>query len=422
MLIYSEIDHPRFRYAAEMVLMNYSGSLLFTQSKRDFDQFEGPKICYDHKNELSNSFYVNPIFWNDQLIKPQTKLIPAEEGFHLCFDDRAFDVFAATFFMLSRMEEYQDNTLDQHGRFMSSKSVLHERQAYRMPLVDMWRAVVERKITELFPEIVFRRSSFEIKPTIDVDSAFAYRHKGLKRTFGGFAKDIVQLRWTNAFYRLRCVTGLKQDPYDTYAIATSEAKNHAARIQWFFLLSDLSHENINVSHKSIGLRNLIVDLNQKGEIGIHPGYHRSEHAKHLHEELSRLQSILGRSVKSSRQHYLRMSMPETYRLLIHENITDDYTMGFADDAGYRAGTALPFPWFDLILNKKTTLAIHPFVVMDTTLKNYLQLSPEEAILEIKFFKDQCKKMNLPFEFLWHNESLSEHHSWKEWRKVWNSCF
>lgn len=84
-------------------------------------------------------------------------------------------------------------------------------------------------------------------------------------------------------------------------------------------------------------------------------------------------------------------MPETYRLLVHENITNDYTMGFADDAGYRAGTALPFPWFDLILNKKTTLFVHPFVIMDTTLKNYLQLSPEEAIREIMFLRIIRKK-------------------------------
>lgn len=184
------------------------------------------------------------------------------------------------------------NTLDQHGRFMSSKSVLHERQAYRIPLVDMWRAEVERKIAELFPSVTFRRTSFEIKPTIDVDSAFAYRHKGLKRT-SWIRKRHVSVEMDQCIPSFfLCITGLKQDPYDTYAIATADAIIQSARIEWFFLLSDLSHENINVSHKSVGLRNLIFSLIRKGEIGIHPGYHRSEHAKHLHEELSRLQSIL----------------------------------------------------------------------------------------------------------------------------------
>jgi hypothetical protein len=422
MLIYSEYDHPRFQYAAEMLLIHSSNKVIFTNDHIEFEKHPGPKFSYG-KTISGLHFEADDSIWNNEVKFPSVEIVQSEGLTRLLFGgNKQFDVFAATFFMLSRMEEYQPNVLDHHGRFKSSSSVLFSDKNYQVPVVDLWRDEFQRKLIQFYPEISFESSSFELQPTIDVDSAFAYKHKGFKRTFGGFVKDIISLNLKNAKQRFLCVLGFKKDPYDTYDYASRTAQSCGVQINWFFLLSDFSRENINLPHTSESLIGLIRSLHQQHHIGIHPGYHRSNIDVELKKEIDRLKHIIGVPVKRSRQHYLRMSLPNTYRLLLHENVEHDYTMGFADDVGYRAGTAIPFPWFDLKTNIATQLMVHPFVLMDTTLKNYLHLDPENAIRLVQKMKTQCMDMNLPFCFLWHNESLSEHHSWIGWSKVWSACF
>ena len=93
-------------------------------------------------------------------------------------------------------------------------------------------------------------------------------------------------------------------------------------------------------------------------------------------------------------------------------------MGFADAAGFRAGIASPFQFFDLEENKITDLLIHPFQVMDASLQQYMKLSPEQAIGKIKEIVEEVKNVNGDFISLWHNESLSEWKEWTGWSEVY----
>jgi hypothetical protein len=92
-------------------------------------------------------------------------------------------------------------------------------------------------------------------------------------------------------------------------------------------------------------------------------------------------------------------------------------MGFASLAGFRAGTCTPYPFFDLSRNQCTELIIHPFQVMDVTLKNYLHLNPEKAGKLVEGLMLEVKKVNGTFVSLWHNESLKDSGQWLGWRKV-----
>ncbi|MBX7052291.1 MAG: polysaccharide deacetylase family protein [Flavobacteriales bacterium] len=423
LLILSETDHPRFRYAVSMVLSGLEGEIVFTRDQNLFEHHQGPKLYYGSLIKDTWTMPCSQFLWNDSLALPAVRTSEEKGILRIYFgDEQFFDVFAATFLLLSRLEEYQPNVKDEHGRFKATSSLLRDKQRYRYPWVDIWRAECEKQLQGQFPELVFRSREFTIQATIDVDSAFAYKHKGLIRTAGGFVKDVVGFKFGNAVHRFLSIAGVKSDPYKTYLAASVDALEKNISIIWFFLLSDYSKENINVPPNRSALHQLIQDLAVNHQIGIHPGYHHGNVAEELSKEVRRLREITGAAVNKSRQHYLRMSLPETYQMLIHQGITDDYTMGFADDYGYRAATASPYPWFDLTKNVCTSLTLHPFVVMDTTLKNYLRLSPEEAMVVLKQLKEKCRELHVPFEFLWHNESLSEHHSWKGWSKVWKSIF
>lgn len=423
MLIFSENIGSRFRYATSMVLRNYEGEIQFTVDRNVFESFSGPKIYYGIVVQREAALSVTPVeeMWNDT-IKPLQVSIGNWQGYHALYFNGTvqFDIFASTFYLLSRYEEYLDIPVDKHHRFEAKYSITGSKDVLREPIVDQWRMAFEAEIKKVFPEVLFRQQIFSSELTIDVDSAFAYRHKGMYRTFGGMAKDVMRLRVGNFFRRLIVLTGISKDPYETYSYISEVAASKSSNITWFFLLSDFSKEDINVPHTNNYFRKLILRIATKDKVGIHPGYASNEESGKLSTEKKRLENITGNSITRSRQHYLRLQFPSTYQKLIEEKITDDYTMGYSDDIGFRAGTSLVFPWFDLSKNETTNLMIHPFAAMDTTLNKYLHLSPDEAIECCRELMSRIENTDGNFCLLWHNETLSERTIWKGWRHVFES--
>ena len=135
-------------------------------------------------------------------------------------------------------------------------------------------------------------------------------------------------------------------------------------------------------------------------------------------ETARLSKILKLEVERSRQHFLKLILPETYRNLINNDITHDYTMGYAEIPGFRASICTPFPFFDLDQDAQTNLIIHPFMVMDGTLHDYMKLSPQKAIATIIELINEVRKVGGTFIPLWHNQSLNEESDWKGWLEVY----
>ena len=67
------------------------------------------------------------------------------------------------------------------------------------------------------------------------------------------------------------LTGIKKDPYDTYA----EMRKIAAKTDQFLsfiLLGDWGPYDKNIHWKNLAYGSLIRGLNLEGEVGIHPSY------------------------------------------------------------------------------------------------------------------------------------------------------
>src|SRR5690606_16885198 len=123
-------------------------------------------------------------------------------------------------------------------------------------------------------------------------------------------------------------------------------------------------------------------------------------------------------VTKSRQHFLKLSFPETYRNLIDLEITDDYSMGFAAESGFRAGICTPFRFYDLELETETPLIVHPFAFMDGTYIYYKKMRAEDAWNEISQYIEVYKKYGGEFTPIWHNRIFSEREpEWKGWNHV-----
>jgi hypothetical protein len=192
---------------------------------------------------------------------------------------------------------------------------------------------------------------------------------------------------------------------------------------FFWLLGDYGKYDKNISHHNLDLQNLILNIASKYAVGIHPSYRSNQDPTILKMEINRLNHILkpiDMTVQWSRQHFLKLTLPETYRRLLDAGITDDYTMGYADQIGFRAGVAIPFNWYDIENETITDLKIHSFQVMDVTLQQYLKLSPDEAIAAVKPLIESIKTLGGTFTTLWHNSSLSETNEWCGWRAVYEN--
>ena len=129
-----------------------------------------------------------------------------------------------------------------------------------------------------------------------------------------------------------------------------------------------------------------------------------------------------RPVEKSRQHFLKLKMPQTYQRLIENDITEDCTMGYSSQVGFRAGLCSPFYFYDLEKEIKTGLKIFPFQVMDATLIYYLHKNPQEATQVIFSLIEKVKSCNGTFSTLWHNSSFSEQQEWVGWTDFYKSIF
>lgn len=330
-----------------------------------------------------------------------------------------FDVFAASFYFLSRYEEYLPFNADNHGRFPAEESLQFKLGLLTAPVIDNWAIILKNILLKKFPSLHFGKRKFQFVPTIDVDRAYHFRSSGWKKNTWRIIKAASKLNTAKIADIIK--TGLGQtDPFDTYTYLTEKHKANGHRPIFFFLLAKQGHEKFdqNVSREDEALKKLIYDTAQHADIGLHPSYASNTATNKISEELSVLQEIAGTKIDRSRQHFLKIHLPHTYLQLLKIGINHDYSMGYASQVGFRAGTCTPFFWYDLQLEKQTQLKIHPFAVMDATLQQYLKLSPQQAVTTIEEIFSSIKLVDGIFCTLWHNEALSETGRWKGWKKVY----
>jgi hypothetical protein len=328
------------------------------------------------------------------------------------------DCLAMMFFSLSRYEEYGDFTADQHQRFPASASHAFQQEYLHLPVVNLWARELDSSLREKFPRLPARKSSdFEFIPTYDIDLLWAWQHRGL-RGVGAGVRDAVQGHFLRAWRRF--VSPKRQDPYQTLDFLEQLHQTSTVLFPiYFWLLADSTdRRDPNPYPSPPEQRDWIKRLAAKYVVGIHPGYLSSDQPGLIPIETKRLADITGRAVRHSRQHFLRFRMPETFRQLRLAGITHDYSMGYADAIGWRAGTNFAFSWYDLEREDATNLRIHPFAAMDVTLKNYLHLAPDEAKQSVLQLATGIQAFGGPFMLLWHNTSFSEIYGWEGWREMY----
>lgn len=422
---YSHIITNRLRYIVNHIFGNFMGvPYRISSDKDEFIQYQGAKINYSNvqfDNELF--FYASPLLF-ERGIKQQHLKVESYEGTNIFFinknnSDIPFDPFAAAFYLLSRYEEYLPTQLDHHGRFPAEQSLAYKNGFLHKPVVDIWIKILEKVLKNRFPDLVFHDRKYKFIPTYDIDIAYAYQNKGIVRTLGCYIADMYRFRWAEIRRRTQVLLGMQQDPYDTYAWQIEQKRKYKVSPIYFFLIGQYGQYDKNITIENNDYQRLIRETGDWCEVGIHPSYQSNIDEGLLAEEVENLSLLLRKEIRKSRQHYIKLTIPQTYQRLLAIDITQDYSMGYPSQVGFRAGTSSSFYFYDITLEMPTRLKVFPFAVMDVTLRDYLRLSPEQASAQLRQIVDEVRAVNGLFISIWHNSSLGETHGWEGWRAVYN---
>lgn len=417
LLIYTHKITPRLTFIMRHIFVNLLGiEIDFTTKVEEFIKHSGPKITYT-KQPLQNEFFVrsNELLFEQGINDIQVSIADWEGT--PCFfstgerSNLPFDIFAASFFLIARYEEYLPHVKDIHGRFSPKDSIAYQNGFLQKPVVDIWAYKLLNILKERFEGLGSKKKSYDFISILDVATSHCYANRGIVRGFAGLIMDVATLKLKRVVERIAVGLNKKKDPYDNFAALIALHRQYGVKSNFFFQFADYSKYDKNVSTNSIQFKSLIKYVADYAPVSLAASYSSFTDQELLKKEKSNLEEVINRPVNSSKMRYNRVDVPETYRNLIAAEFTDDFTMGYTYELGFRAGTCTPFQFYDIPLEVKQPIKVHPFAVHDYALA---KIKKEEDILQqVNVLAQQVKEVNGVFIAMFSNELLgnTEEQDW-----------
>lgn len=418
--IWIEKPGNRARYTVEHIVSGLIGwRIRWAAHREDLRPEDQPCLVYAEQG-LQGAMHIRPCGWladgGEREVDPVVavtslgKLPFPMPGGHL-----PFDLFAAAFFLLARVEEWHGLPSDEHGRPMTSAMHAARHDYLHRPSVDLWATMLADRWRELDGRICKPAKRYRQVATIDLDNGFKYLGRVAWRSAGACVRDAWRGNIREVRDRLAVLSGALRDPFELDDEAIDALLSSADRCIAFILAADRGPRDHAVAVEHPRYASYLKRLAQRMEVGLHPSYSSSVSNGLTRREHDRLAGVLDRPLRHSRQHFLRFATPGTFRTAIELGFTEEHSMGCHDRLGFRAGTCSPYPWYDLDREQVTDLVIHPFSVMDNTLRDKLRLSPDAAVREASAIVDTLKAVGGTFTGLWHESFLASRGPNLPWR-------
>jgi len=420
MLIYSHTVSTRLQYICKFIFQEQLGTgFSLTIDSEGFKNHDGPKINYSDmvmEGNVLNLKNHSLLFEKDISKQPidcfETKAYKA--FFKTSNSDFSFDIFAACFYLLSRYEEYLPHEKDMYGRYAHENSLAFKEGFLQQPLINIWISHFAETLKIKFPSFSPIPSGFCYLPTYDIDIAWSYKGKGLVRNIGGFVKS-------PSLERLAVLAGLKKDPFDSYEFLRTLHSRYQLKPVYFFLVATSgSIYDKNISPYEHNMWGLIKKHAKLYDIGLHPSWKSNEKEDLLKKEKKIAETAGNTIITKSRQHYIKLSFPETFDHLAQAGITDDYSMGYGSINGFRASVASSFYWYNLPAEKVTQLRLHPFCFMDANSFYEQKQDAAASLTELVYYYESCKKVNAQLITIFHNNFLGTDRLYAGWKEMYEN--
>jgi len=432
MLFYSHTITPRLKYITDFIGVQVLGEpFQLTSDKAFFDHQEVEKIKYDKGSSKGSEFHVEPcgLLFENGIAEQQIKCFEVNgslneksyKAFFKTSGDHPFDIFAASFYLLSRYEEYGPHQKDIYGRYAHQNALSFRENFLHLPLINIWIQHFKQALQNKFPTLHTSRATFAFLPTYDIDEAFSYKHKQFWRKSGGMARSLIRGEWSSLGERIRVLFGNTNDPFNSFEwLDRLNQQFHLNPIYFFLVAGKTAKYDKNILPSRKAMQELIQRHSNQYSIGIHPSWQSGDDTEKLKYEILRLGHISGKAITASRQHFIRFTLPDSYRRLIALGIESDFSMGYGTINGFRASIASPFPWYDLQKEQQTKLLLYPFCFMDANSFFEQKFSPAQAFEELRHYYDVIKSVQGTLVTIWHNTFLGTSALFKGWKEVYEN--
>ncbi|MFD0796666.1 polysaccharide deacetylase family protein [Maribacter chungangensis] len=394
----------------------------FTTTIEDFIKHTDEKITYT-KQPLQNEFFIRS---NDLLFEQGINDIQIQindwEGTPCFFPtgERSavpFDVFAASFYLLSRYEEYLPHVKDIHGRFSPKDSIAYQNDFLHRPVIDIWALKLLELLKEKFPELLSKQRKYNFLSVLDVTTSHSYANRGLFRGLAGFLLDLGTFKLKRVWERIMVGIKRRKDPYDNFEQLIAWHQSYGVKSIFFFQFADYSKYDKNVSTNSNRFKSLIKYIADYSKVALAASYSSFSDIELLKKEKNNLENVINRPVTYSRMRYNRVDVPQSYRNLVTAEFTNDFTMGYTSEIGFRAGTCTPFQFYDIPLEVQQPVKVHPFALHDYAL---VTAKSEKQIEEkIKDIYTEIKNVEGAFVTVFSNELLGGEENF-DWKRIYKN--
>lgn len=411
LLIYTPKVTSRIIYAFKHVCTHILGlEISFTTKIEEFIAHQDLKFSYG-KKRLGNELFVQNVelLLEQGLSDVDVKVQPW--GQSKCFfavsenSDIPFDIFAASFYMLSRYEEYLPHVKDDFGRFPASESLAFKEGLLEFPVVEIWAYNFKEILEERFENVQLKKRQFDTTTIISVSHVFNFKNKGFLRSLVGTVMDIGKLKFSRIADRIKVLLRIKRDPYNVFDDLILFIKKHKTKMVFMFQLSDFNAYDKNINHNRLNYKSIIKYVADYSQVGLRLGYFAIKEQEVLKKEKRRFENIIHGPLQNVINPKYNLTLPTHYGYLNELEIPNDYSMGYPESIGFRAGTSCSFLFYDLNMEVTTPLTIHPYVF-------HSQVCHSRAEGEVKSklggIITELKKVDGTFRGIFKNRDFSEY--------------
>jgi hypothetical protein len=344
------------------------------------------------------------------------------------------DIFASSFFMLTRWEEFVIKERDVHGRFFGKLALSYKKGFLKRPVVNEYTELLWNLLTYMDPSLRRRHHTYQLVPTHDIDIPIWGEDKSLFRWLRSGIADLLVRKDPGLAVKRSASFFLNRRGNYRYDVANSysfifQSSGDFNLISRFYFIADRSYsiedgKHLDLRHPRV--IDLLKEINiKKHEVGLHPGYHSSRNPGAIKAEKEALEAILKENginqvIKGGRQHYLRWEAPDTWQEWEDAGLEYDSTLGYADVTGFRCGTCYAYPVFNFLSQTVLKLMEQPLIVMDCTASGEFK-NASVIVRQVGKLAETVKKYRGNMIILWHNTELISKQQKKLYKDVLAAC-
>ncbi|MEN8900885.1 MAG: hypothetical protein ABF247_06260 [Nonlabens sp.] len=368
----------------------------FTTDVSEFVSHSGVKLSYGIK-PLGEEFFI----WSQGLLD-ENGIDDHDIEFYKWDDlpmffkapersDVPFDVFSASFYLITRYEEYLPQVKDDIGRYSSKESIAVQGEFILLPLVDLWVKKLLGLLNRESNTLIKKVQKVKTTVAIEVTSFFKYKSRGIVDNGHFFYGDLKRFKIRNALTQIIVLLGFKTDPFQNYDLLINTIRSrwqHGRKMAssldnmiFFFHLGNYNRVDNGISFRSRKYREAIKQIGDYLDIGLRYSFHCND--KEVKQQGKKFEEISNRPLQKTMVAYSKISTPGHYKRLVDLEKLEDYSMGYESMPGFRASTSHPFYFYDLDYEVQTPLLIYPYALHYKSISGKMLNGQKQIIQQLK---------------------------------------